>query len=194
MRRATIARHRAERGITLVEVLVGTALGLAVVASLASAVASGGRLLALGSARAEAEDTVQLALEALAFDVRRAGWDPAGAGIVGLTQADADGFGVVADLDGDGTVDATSEEVVRWRCDNAGRRLVRTIGQQAMSLAEGVVGCTLDYVAAGGVPLVPPLDAARRAKVAAIGLRVRLAPGVHAASERTARFALRAAP
>jgi Tfp pilus assembly protein PilW len=189
-----LAVRPAERGVTLVEVLVGIALGLAVVASLASAVASGGRLLVSGSARAEAEDTLQLALEALAFDVRRAGWDPAGAGIARLTEADADGFGLVADLDGDGTVDATSEEYVRWRCDDAGHRLVRTIGQQAMTLADGVVACTLDYSGPGGTPLAPPLDAVARAGVAAVGLHVRLAPGGRAASERAVRVALRAAP
>lgn len=181
-------------GVTLVEVLVGTALGLAVVASLASAVAAGGRLLASGSARAEAEDTIQLALEALAFDVRRAGWDPTGAGITPLVQADADGFGVVADLDADGTVDAASEELVRWRCERRGRRLVRTVGRQAMALADGVVGCAIGYTGRTGAALVPPLDAAARADVAAIGLRLRLAPGGRAASERAAHIALRAAP
>jgi Tfp pilus assembly protein PilW len=188
------APRAAERGVTLVEVLVGTALGLAVVASLASAVASGGRLLVSGSARAEAEDTLQLALEALAFDVRRAGWDPAAAGIEPLVHADADGFGVGADLDGDGTVDATSEEYVRWRCDHAGHRLVRTIGQQAMTLADGVVGCTPDYTGPGGAPLAPPLDAGARAEVAAVGLHVRLAPGGRAPSARAGRVALRTAP
>ena len=188
------AARSGQRGVTLVEVLVGTALGLAVVASLASAVASGGRLLASGSARAEAEDTLQLALEALAFDVRRAGWDPAGAGIAPLVQADADGFGVVADLDADGTVDAASEELVRWKCDHPGRRLVRTVGQQAMALADGVVGCAIDYAGPGGAMLAPPLDAAARAGVAAVGLRLRLAPAGRAASERAARVALRAAP
>jgi len=182
------------RGLTLVEVLVGTALGLVVAASLAHAVASGGRLLASASARAEAEDTLQLAVETLAFDVRRAGWDPAAAGLAPLVEAEADGFGVVADLDGDGGIDAAGDELVRWRCDREGRRLVRTVGRQPMPLAEGVVACAFAYAARGGAPLAPPLDAAARAAVAAVGLDVRLAPAGRAPSARRVRVALRVAP
>jgi Tfp pilus assembly protein PilW len=67
----------ARRGATLVELLVGTALGLAVLAALAAAFGAGGRLLLGSAARAEGEDVAQLAVEAFVFDVRRAGYDPA---------------------------------------------------------------------------------------------------------------------
>ena len=70
----------AERGTGLAELLVGTALGLVVLSLLTFAVATGSRLLAACGARGEAEDTAHLALEAFAFDARRAGYDPAAAG------------------------------------------------------------------------------------------------------------------
>src|SRR4030095_7100626 len=74
-------RGRRVRGTTLVELIVGTGLGLLVLGACVGALAGAGRLLAAVGGRAEAEDTAQLAVEAFRFDVRRAGFDPAAAGV-----------------------------------------------------------------------------------------------------------------
>src|SRR5439155_20652412 len=111
-----VRRRRHARATSLVELLVGTALALVVLSALTAAVGTGARLLLACGARGEAEDTAQLALEALTFDVRRAGWDPAASGLVAVREADADRLVLAADLDGDGAVDDASEETAAYVC------------------------------------------------------------------------------
>jgi Tfp pilus assembly protein PilW len=186
---------RRERGATLVELLVGTALGLAVLAVLTTAVGITGRMLVASGARAESEDTAQLAVEALLFDVRRTGWDPRATGLVGLTDARGDGLALAADLDGDGRIAADSEESVAWRCVPAARRLSRLVGRQSLPLADGVVGCAFRYLDSDGSAVAAPVAAADLPRIRAVELALRLLPpGLSHASARTVLAALRAAP
>src|SRR5436309_3306913 len=196
-RRATARRPRA--GFSVVEALVGAALaaialaGLAAVAGLATA----SLRLACG-ARGEAEDPAQLALEALTFDVRRAGWDPAASGLVAVREADADRLVLAADLDGDGAVDDTSEETTAYVCLASASRLSRLVGRQSMPLADGVTGCGFRYLDRDGVPMAIPaggLGAAARARIAAVALDLVLLPnGLAGRAERSILIALRTAP
>jgi Tfp pilus assembly protein PilW len=185
---------RGRRGTGVVELLVAVAIALAVLGAAAGALGAGGRLLAACAIRGESEDTVQLALEALAFDVRRAGWDPARAGLVAIREATPDRLAVAADLDADGRLDAGSEESVTWVCDRAGGRLSRIVGRQSMPLAEDVAACEFRYLDRDGLDLAPGigLDAAARARVRAVGLRLAVAPpGGRQPSARRALVALR---
>ena len=190
--------RRARRGSSLIDLLVGTALGLGVLSLLTAAVAGGGRLLGAAGARGEAEDTAQLVTEALAFDVRRAGFDPTAAGVAAVVEARADRLVLAADLDGDGSVDPESQETTAYVCAPASRRLSRIIGRQSMPLADGVLRCALGYLDAGGAPLPPPadgLDAAARARVRAVTLDLALAPtALASATARTVTVALRTRP
>jgi len=165
------------RGFSVVELLVGTALAFLSLAALTATVATGGRLLAIAGARGETEDTAQLALEAFAFDVRRAGFDPAGMGLAPLSQAQADRMTLDADLDGDGTIDVDSEERTAYVCNTG--RLSRIIGRQSLPLADGVVTCGLHYLDGSGAPIVPSgaaLGTADRARVRAVTLDLGLRP------------------
>jgi Tfp pilus assembly protein PilW len=188
-------RHRDTRGASLVELLVGTALALAALGALTAAIACGGRLLVQGGARGELEDVAHIAVEALTFDVRRAGYDPTLAGVERLVEAAADRLTVTADLDGNGAVDGTSEETVAWVCAPAQRRLSRIVGRQSMPLADGVTSCAFRYLDAGGAPIVVPpagLAAIDRARVRAIALDLDLtAAPLHAPSGRRTVVALR---
>lgn len=190
-------RHDA-RGATLAELLVGAGLGLVILALLTAAVAVGSRLARAAGARGEAEDTAQLAVEAFLFDVRRAGFDPAGVGVVALSEALPDRVELAADLDGDGIVDAASEEVTAHVCATGLGRLSRIIGRQSMPLADGVTACTFRYLDAAGVPLpLPPagLPAAGRALVRAVAFDLVLTPsGLAGRAERHVTAALRSLP
>jgi hypothetical protein len=181
--------------MTLAELLVGTVLGLAVLAVLTSAVAVAGRMLIAAGARAEGEDTAQLAMEAFRFDVRRAGWDPAAAGHAALVDARADGLALAADLDGDGRIATDSEESVAWRCVTASRRLSRIVGLQSMPLADHAVGCAFRYLDRDGAAVAAPVAAADLPRVRAVELSLRLLPpGLSHPASRFLLAALRAAP
>jgi Tfp pilus assembly protein PilW len=186
------------RGSTLVELLVASTLALVVFGLLTSAIGQGGRLLASMAARAQAEDTVHGAIEALVFDVRRAGYDPTGIGVDPLSEARADRITLRGDLDGNGTVDANSEEVTAYVCALATARLSRVIGRQSLPLADGITRCAFRYLdAAGAVMAVPAagLDAAGRGRVRTIGLDLTLTAsrGV-APAMRSVTVALRSRP
>jgi Tfp pilus assembly protein PilW len=191
-------RARRTRGTSLVELLVGAALALIVLSALTAAVAAGARLLVACGARGEAEDTAQLALEAFAFDVRRAGWDPAASGLAAVSEAAADRLALAADLDGDGAVDDTSEETTAYVCSTSTRRLSRLVGRQSLPLADGVTGCAFRYLDRQGAPMAVPaggLDAAARTRIGAVALDLVLLPnGLAGRSERSLAIALRRGP
>lgn len=195
-----VAVHRpaGARGMTLVELLVAVALAGLVLGMLALAMGGAARLLAVVGARVEAEDTAVIATEAFAFDVRRAGFDPAAAGVEALATAAPDRLVLQADLDGDGVVDATSEEVTRWECLAGPPRLSRIIGAQSLPLAADVRACGFRFLDATGGEIVAPgagLAAVDRARVRALVLDVALAPGgLAAATARRTIVALRTAP
>jgi len=183
------------RGIVLIELLVGTALGLVVLSLLTATVAVGARLLVAAGARGEAEDTAQLAVEAFVFDARRAGWDPTVAGVAPITDAQAARVAFAADLDGDGAIDPASEETAAYVCSPGVARLSRVIGRQSLPLADGVTACGFRYLDVTGAPIAMPpggLDAASRAAVRAVALDLALLPtGLAGRVERAVVVALR---
>lgn len=194
MSRTRRSRAR-QRGVTLLELLVAAGVGLLVLGGCVAAVATAGRLVAALGARAEAEDTAQLAVEAFRFDLRRAGFDPAAGGIEALVAALPDQLAVHADLDGDGALDTGSEEVTRWVCATGPARLSRIIGAQSLPVAAPVTRCGLRYVAGDGLELAPGpggLAAADRARVRRVVLDLAVEPpGGGAPATRTAEVALR---
>ncbi len=185
------------RGVTLVELLVGSALALLVLGACVGAVAAAARLLGSLGGRAEVEDTAELAVEAFRFDVRRAGFDPAGVGIDPLQAAGTDQLTLAADLDADGTVDPASEEVTRWVCAASPSRLSRVIGAQSLPIAAPLARCELLYLDDDGVEIaagMAELSAADRARVrrVVLDLAVETAQG-GAPAVRRAEVALRGA-
>ena len=194
----SLVNQPASRGATLVELLIGAVLSLLVLGACTGALGAAGRLLAALGSRAEVEDTAELAMEAFRFDVRRAGFDPAGAGIEALPAAAADRLTLAADLDGDGVLDASSEEITRWLCATSPPHLSRLIGAQSLPVAAPVERCELHYLDGAGVEL--PVDAGGlsttdRARVRRVILELAVAPTQgSAAAVRHAEVALRTTP
>lgn len=187
--------QRSVRGVTLIELVVGMGIALLALGACVGALAASARLVATLGARAEVEDTAQLAAEAFRFDVRRAGFDPAASGVEGLAEAFPDRLTLQADLDADGTLDAGSEEVTRWVCATAPPRLSRIIGAQSLPVAAPVSGCGLRYFDASGGELLPGaggLDAPGRARVRRIVLDFAVDPASGGApAARTVEVTLR---
>jgi len=110
-------------------------------------------------------------------------------------QARPDGVTFGADLDGDGVVDATSEEQTAYACSAANQRLSRIIGRQSLPLADGVSACALRFFDTTGTALAVPaagLGTADRARIRAVALDLTLVPtALHGATARTVLVALR---
>jgi Tfp pilus assembly protein PilW len=179
----------------VLELVVASGLGLLGLGALVAAVAVAARVTTAIGARAEAEDTAQLAIEAFRFDVRRAGFDPAAVGVEPVTAALADQLALQADLDGDGTIDAGSEELTRWLCATGPPRLSRVIGAQSLPIAGPMTRCGLRYFDAGGIELAPGpggLAPADRVRVRRVTLDLAVQPtGGGEPAARAADVALR---
>jgi len=181
------------RGSSLVELLVATMLGLAVLSVLTLVVGMGGRLLAACGARGEAEDTAALAVEAFTFDARRAGFDPCAASVEALADARPTRLAFLADLDASGAIDAASEETIAYVC--ASGQLSRVVGRQSLPLADRTTTCGFRYLDRTGAEIAVPatgLDAGGRRAVRAVAIDLGLRSGLlHAASARSIVVALR---
>jgi Tfp pilus assembly protein PilW len=189
--------RRPPRGVTLIELVVGMGISLLALGACVGALAASARLVAALGARAEVEDTAQLAAEAFRFDVRRAGFDPTASGVEGLAAALPDQLTLQADLEADGALDAGSEEVTRWLCATAPPRLSRVIGAQSLPVAAPVSRCGIRYFDASGGELLPGtggLDAPGRARVRRIVLDFAVDPAIGGApASRIVEVALRVA-
>lgn len=145
------------RGMTLVELLVGMGVGVVAAAALAILLRTG--LAASVRAGGDAETAIETAaaLDQLVRDLRVAGHDPAGAGFTPFTVAAADGVDLQADLDGDGAIDASSEERIAWRVVAASRSLQRVVGSQSLPILTDVAsdGLRLAWLDATGTALDP---------------------------------------
>jgi type IV pilus assembly protein PilW len=153
------------KGMTLVELLVGMLLGLVAAAAMTA-------LLRVGVAASEragsmAEMTIEAAaaVDQLVRDVRIAGYDPTGAGIAAFTLTAADRIELQADLDGDGTIDASSEERIGWRVATSSRSLQRVVGAQTLPILSDVAadGFRLAFVDGAGATLDPAAPTTRTA-------------------------------
>ena len=186
------------RGFALLELLVGATLALISLAALAAAIATGGRLLASAGTRGEAEDTVALAADALVFDVRRAGFTLSATELEPILEARDDRLTLASDLDGDGNIDATSEEHTTHACALAQQRLSRVAGRQSLPLADNAVRCAFVYRDAAGalMPVAPGgLSAAERGRVRVVELQLELLPpGLRTSVARRIVVALRVGP
>lgn len=193
-----VSRARTTHGCTLVAPLVGAALGLAALAGVTAALAQAAAWVRRADARAEMQDTADLVLQAFAFDLRGAGWRPAGPGGARLVAASPTALELHVDLDGDGAIDPTSAERVRWRLAPASGSVSRLLGDQSMPLASIATEAAFDYRDDGGGALAAPsagLAPNDLTRVRAVTLSFTLvAPGGQPVVRREVAVALRGEP
>lgn len=146
-----------ERGLSLVEVLIGLALGATALAALGGLLAASAAARTRAGARAEGLAAAAAAVDQITRDVRVAGHDPRRRGVHGILEATSTSLALEADLDGDGGVDPHSEEHVGYRLSAAGESLSRVVGAQAMPIVSELApnGFLLRYFDATGAELDP---------------------------------------
>ena len=116
------------RGLTLVELLVGMLVGLVAAAALTAVLRAGVAASIRAGTDAETAIEAAAALDQLVRELRVAGYDPTGSGVAPFVTTAADHVEIDADLDGSGTLDATSEEHVTYRVATSSRSLQRVVG------------------------------------------------------------------
>jgi type II secretory pathway component PulJ len=150
-------RNSARAGMTLIELLIGMMLGLVGTAALTALLRAGVSAGERAGVDAEAAIETAAAVDQLVRDVRVAGYDPAGAGIAAFAVVAADRIEIQADLDGNGTIDAGSDEHIGYRVATSSRSLQRVVGAQSLPILSdvGAGGLRLAYFDAAGTRLDP---------------------------------------
>jgi len=132
-----------ERGFTLIELLIAMAIGLVVITSISSAFISQRKTYAIQEQIAEMTQNARAAMDMISREVKMAGYDPTGAGIVGVPYS-ATQLEVRADLNGDGDTSDTHENII-YTYDSANKQIDRNTGGGAQAFAEGIESFTFQY-------------------------------------------------
>src|SRR5262249_41551608 len=140
-----------------------------------TALLRGVRVLELAS---EAQEAARLGVQLIVADAREAGFSPNGALPDGVRRAELDAFAIARDLDGDGDVDDTSERVAYLYAPDR-RALLRAQGDAPPQPPPADLdddGVVFTYLAADGTALpAGELDAAQRARIRRVAVRLRVA-------------------
>ncbi len=176
---------RDERGVTLVELLVVTAVVGLLMAGLLGLIQVGIQSYTWGAARVEAQQSARVALERMAKELRDAGYDPTGSGLAAVVAAEPERVVFQRDLNGNGVIDPTGERVTILL--RPGERILRReAGGGAQPLVEGVRRFRLQYFDRRRTPTADP------ARVALIRMTVETGrPGAGPAIVMETEVALR---
>jgi type IV pilus assembly protein PilW len=185
-------RRRAERGMSLAEVLVGATLSLIAVAGVYGFHVAQTQALAAQRAYAESQDVTRTVMDLLARELRMATYDPSGVAITtsppgtcpgvkqGIVLAKLDQIQFVQDLNGDGDLSDEAEDVYYYALGGELRRVDG--GGSALVLTENLdtAGFLLRYFDNSNPPVElvpsgspPALTAAQRDCVAKVQITVR---------------------
>lgn len=177
-----MTERRGQRGHSLVEVLVATAVMALLMAATLSILQSGLAASGWGSGRIEAQQAIRVALERMVREIREAGYDPAAAGVEAVIVAEPARIVFQRDLNGNGVIDPTHERVT-YLLRPGESTLRRDAGGGAQPIAEGVRRFVLAYFDVEGAPTTEPariasvrieLEAGRAGPEATMGTQVML--------------------
>lgn len=188
-------RLDSERGMTLMELLVTTAILGVVLLVVTGIMVSSSRVESRTVRRAEVQASSRQALALMTTELRQAGADPSDppAGITAVVSADSHLVRVRADLNGDGAIQtAEPSEDVTYRFVDTTGVVTRDPGTGPATVLVNVRDLQFTYFDSANQPITPlPLSTANAARVAAIGLTVTTENRDSAPMTLTTRITLR---
>jgi len=181
--------RRRQRGLSLLEVLMGLVLAPIVLAGIHSSFRAQMHALRGSNNAYELQDLARGALDFMIREIRMTGYDPSGTALAaapgpacpgvgrGITEATATRLHILADLNGDGAINSAGEDVV-YELDMILDRIVRTDTNGAVVVAENVPddGLEFRYFDNSEPPaeLVPVLTAGDQDCIGSVALAVKL--------------------
>ena len=145
-----------EQGFTLVELLVAMAIALVVIGSISSAFVSQRKTFAAQEQVNEMIQSARAAMDIISREVKMGGYDPTGAGIVGVPYSSSQ-LQVVADLNGDGDTSDSNESII-YTYDGTYFQIDRNTGGGAQPLAENIQSFTFTYWEGDGTEVTAAAD------------------------------------
>jgi len=148
--------ENSERGFTLIELLIAMAIALVVITSISSAFISQRKTYAVQEQITAMTQDARAALDMISREVRMAGYDPTGAGIVGIPYS-ATQLEVRADLNGDGDTSDTHEDIT-YTYDSTNKQIDRNTGGGAQPFAENIQSFAFEYYKTDGTTTTTDAD------------------------------------
>ncbi len=144
------------QGFTLIEVVVGLAISLILMGVAVTIFNVQRKSYSMQEQVTEMQQNVRAAMDTMVREIRMAGYDPTGAGFVGIGTNTTTLLQILADLDGNGTTTGTHEDIT-YRYYNANdatypRKIKRkTEGSTFQPLAENIEECNFLYYDGNGI-------------------------------------------
>lgn len=172
------SRHGAprERGLSMIEMLVATAIMGGVILIVTTILISSGRLHTKTMRRVSTQASARQALDLMAGEIRQAGADPSNppVGILAIVSGDSVQIHIRSDLNGNGTIQtAEPSEDVTYAYNPGARTITRDPGAGAAVLLSNVSAMSFSYFDSQNQPLtVLPLSSSDALLVHSIGLAI----------------------
>jgi type IV pilus assembly protein PilW len=145
------------RGFSLIELLIAMVVGIVVLGALYGVFISQNKTFGNQEEIVAMQQSVRAGMDMIVREVRLAGYDPLR---VNIDTNSANNFSGVtvsgtqlqvrADLNGDGVIDATSQENITYAYDSANLRITRNSGSGAQPFVENVQAFTFAYLDVSG--------------------------------------------
>jgi type IV pilus assembly protein PilW len=144
-------------GFSLVELLVAMTIGLVVLGGLYGVFTIQNKTFSKQELIVEMQQNARAAMDMMSREIRMAGYDPCNMNsdsnqannFFGVT-VNSTQLQIKADLDGGGSIDASSQENIIYAFNGANKKITRNIGAGAQTFAENVDAFTFAYLDGSG--------------------------------------------
>jgi type IV pilus assembly protein PilW len=136
------------RGFTLIELLISMAVGLIVLAAVYGVFIIQNKTYKVQDQIAEMQQNARAGMDIMTGEIMLAGYNPADTAFDGITYSTSQ-LQIRADLDGDGTPDDASENII-YSYDTTNLQIGRNTGGGAQPLIENVQAFTFEYLDGNG--------------------------------------------
>lgn len=147
---------RIDGGFTLIELMVAIAMGLVVLASVATTFTSQTRAYSAQEQINQMEQNLRGALDIMAREIKMAGYKPNGGTLTGVVSYSSTGLTIQADIDGNGSVCTagtmssvvcnTAYEQIAYAYDSANKKITRQVADGSVTtLAENISAFSMTY-------------------------------------------------
>lgn len=150
MGKCCYSKKETNSGFTLIELLIAMALSLVVIGALSSAFLSQFKTFDAQEQVTEMIQNARAAMDMISREVKMAGYDPTGAGIVGVPYSSTQ-LQILADINddagtgvGDGDTNDSNENII-YTYDSTNKQIDRSTGGSTQPLAENIQSFTFQY-------------------------------------------------
>lgn len=136
-------------GFSLVELLIAMAVGIVVLGAMYSVFTIQNKTFGNQEELVATQQSVRAGMDMMTREVGMAGYNPAGATFTGVTVNDSQ-LQIKADINGDGLIDAASQENIIYAFDGTNKQITRNIGAGNQTLVENADAFIFAYLDGSG--------------------------------------------